>query len=361
MNMPTPQQEGFYRSLSRLCDLTVVYDGDISEERRQLGWSLRPDGYSYRFQNGMPTYRQFIPEDADFHFVAGLPGNIRNVSGVLFGSRRSRVGVQAEMRIPEVETKRRRLQSILYAKMLIGRDAAFFGIGKGIRKYYLELGVPANRVFPFAYFTSEPVAVGATYEGNILFVGQLVPRKGVDVLIEAFARTNARTTRRLTIVGDGEERNRLQSVVRDLHLQDNVEFVGTVEQQGITTLMNQASVLVLPSRHDGWGYVVNEALSVGLPVIVSDRCGVAEVIQVNGGGYIVESGNSDQLAQALDQLLATENVWRRHSQSAHAGHKHISAEAGAYYFVQAIQYILSGYNGTRPVAPWLSPHKVYEK
>lgn len=361
MNMPTPQQEGFYRSLSRLCDLTVVYDGDVSAERRQLGWSLRPDGYVYHFQNSLSIYHSFVPDSADFHFVAGLPGNIRNVSRVLFSSRRSRIGVQAEMRIPEVETKRRRLQSIVYSKILNLRDGTFFGIGQQMRDYYLELGVPSHRIFPFAYFSSDVANVGAMYAGDIIFVGQLVHRKGVDVLLEAFACTNARRERKLTIVGDGRQRERLESLVRDLDLQKDVHFVGVIEQHGITSLMNQASVLVLPSRHDGWGYVVNEALRVGLPVVVSDCCGVAEVIQTSGGGFVVESGNRHQLAHALDQLLASEAVWRHHSEAALAAHTRISAEAGARYFVQIVRHILSGYDTERPAAPWLTRMKVYEK
>jgi len=353
MNMPTPQQEGFYRVLSKLCDLTVVYESDITQDRRDLGWRTVPAGYKYYFVRSLPVSKRFTFMDADFHFLAGLPGSVYNVSRVLLAGSHTPLGIQAEMRIPEVETMRRRLQSILYARVLNVHEATCFAIGKAMEPYYAKLGIPRHHIFRYAYFSSTAQKTGATFGGPVLFVGQLVQRKAVDILIHAFARSQARTSHNLMIVGDGQSRLSLQTLAKTLGIGERVQFIGAVEQHRVTSLMNEASVLVLPSHHDGWGFVVNEALSVGLPVVVSDGCGVAEVIEMCGGGNVVPAGDVERLAVSLDALLESKDTWGHHSQNALATHSTISAEAGALYFLQVVQYIRSGYSGERPVAPWL--------
>lgn len=354
MNMPTPQQELFYRRLAAKCDLKVVYSTETSPLRKRLGWDIRPSGYEFEFQHELSFFERYKLTDRDFHFLSGLPGEVANVCRILFASEDQRTGVQAEMRIPEIQTRRRHLQSIAYAKLLRARGGTFFAIGKPMREYYQRIDVPLERTFPFAYFCTERSSYAAAFEGPILFVGELSYRKGVDTLVRAFARSKVATKRKLCIAGDGSARDALMSLSKQNGVERSVEFIGAIPQSMVSLLMRDSSVLVLPSRHDGWGCVVNEALSVGLPVVVSDRCGVAEVIEANGGGLLFPSEDGEYLANVLDEVLASREKWKTFSHAARRAHDLISAESGAEYFLDIVKYVLSNYKGPRPIAPWLA-------
>jgi glycosyltransferase involved in cell wall biosynthesis len=113
-----------------------------------------------------------------------------------------------------------------------------------------------------------------------------------------------------------------------------------------------ADVLVLPSRWDGWGMVVNEALTAGVPVIVSDRCGAADLIQHGVNGFVFRSEDVDGLRQCLRKFL--DNVDKRpamRSAAAITG-RAVSAEAAAPYLIECLKH-MAGESHTRPAPPWL--------
>ena len=121
-----------------------------------------------------------------------------------------------------------------------------------------------------------------------LFSGQLIERKGVDVLLRAFAElTASRSDMALLLLGDGPLRQSLEASVPAFcrHL---VHFAGHVEQADLPAHFHAADVFVLPSRHDGWGVVVNEACAAGLPVIVTAAAGASRDLVADGrNGFIV--------------------------------------------------------------------------
>jgi glycosyltransferase involved in cell wall biosynthesis len=133
---------------------------------------------------------------------------------------------------------------------------------------------------------------------EILYVGQLIPRKRVDLLLQAFSRLDEPSAR-LRLIGKGPQEQNLQALARQLGIADRVTFVPGMPNAGIAEAMAAADALVLPSRFDGWGAVVNEALMVGTPVICSNRCGASDVIDPGRNGYVFEAGNADALLQRL--------------------------------------------------------------
>lgn len=352
MNMPTPQQEHFYRELAKLCDLTVVYSGGVSADRQILGWDVVPAGYTYLFERDHSN--KCSHAHADLVFLSGLPGRLQNVLRVAAAQTRHRIAVQSEMRMPSMQTMRRKVQTRLYAAFLRTKKVPFFAIGPAMRNYCLELGIDEALIFPFAYFSASDQIRWGRWDGPIVFIGSLSHRKGVDVLLRAFAISNSQDARRLVLVGDGEEKNHLVHLASEMGLKNRVTFEGVVPNSSVESIIQEASVLVLPSRFDGWGFVVNEALSVGVPAIVSDRCGVAEVVLQKGGGVVFRADNVTALAQALDTILESENSWRRFADAAFQAHEAISAEAGAKYFLSVVEYISSGFSIQRPRAPWLA-------
>ena len=119
---------------------------------------------------------------------------------------------------------------------------------------------------------------------DFLFVGRLVPGKGIDVLLRAFRRLAAEDEdHRVIICGSGPEEPELRKLVAELELEDRVSFIGTRSPAEVRRLMSGALALVVPSLSDETGpIVVPEAFSVGTPVIAADAGGLGEVARTSG-------------------------------------------------------------------------------
>jgi glycosyltransferase involved in cell wall biosynthesis len=140
---------------------------------------------------------------------------------------------------------------------------------------------------------------------RFLYAGQLIPRKGVDLLIRAVA-----TYRRvfghcmLWIIGDGPERASLVELARRQQVGDAVVFLGTVDHEALKGALEACHVFVFPTLADLVGRVVVEALTAGVPVVVSPMTGAAETIVEDGvNGIVVDPRDSDALAAALRRAV----------------------------------------------------------
>ena len=113
------------------------------------------------------------------------------------------------------------------------------------------------------------------------------------------------------IVGDGEERSRLEQMSRENGLQD-VRFCGFRNQSELPRFFDLCTVFVLPSEHEPWGLIVNEAMSAGCPVIVSDDIGAQPDLIADGvEGFVYPVGNVDALTKALAGVLAHPDAARQ--------------------------------------------------
>jgi glycosyltransferase involved in cell wall biosynthesis len=136
----------------------------------------------------------------------------------------------------------------------------------------------------------------------ILSAGRLTWPKDYPTLLRAFARLSKRRDARLIIVGEGEERKRLEALIRELEIEDRVALPGFVSNP--YAWMRRARLFALSSRWEGFGNVLAEALACGTPV-VSTNCPSGPVDILNGGafGTLVPVGDVEGLAQAMDVAL----------------------------------------------------------
>jgi glycosyltransferase involved in cell wall biosynthesis len=143
----------------------------------------------------------------------------------------------------------------------------------------------------------------APYPFKLLFIGSLIPRKGLDVLLKALARVNSPPSWTLTAVGDGPEGDYLKSLATSLGINTNIRFLGSVSPDGIPQLMNDHHLLILPSYQEGRPNVVLESMAAALPVLATDIEGTRELIQHGQTGWLVPPGDVDELAGQLAALL----------------------------------------------------------
>jgi N-acetyl-alpha-D-glucosaminyl L-malate synthase BshA len=136
----------------------------------------------------------------------------------------------------------------------------------------------------------------------ITFVGSLVPQKGVDTLIESFKDIKTEGTS-LIIVGDGPERKRLEALAEGI---GDIQFLG--RRKGIKNILTKSDVLVLPSKEEGFGLVLLEAMVLGTPVIATNVGGIPEIVEEGVSGILVEKDNPKQLAVAIDRVLGDEEL-----------------------------------------------------
>ena len=138
---------------------------------------------------------------------------------------------------------------------------------------------------------------------KLLFIGSLIPRKGLDVLLKALAGINSQASWSLTVVGDGPERDYLKSLAKNLKIDKNIHFLGSISPDGIPQFMNDHHLLVLPSYREGRPNVILEAMAAALPVLATDIEGTRELIQHDQTGWLVPPGNVDTLSGALDDII----------------------------------------------------------
>lgn len=140
---------------------------------------------------------------------------------------------------------------------------------------------------------------------RILFVGRLAGVKGVPLLLDAFAAIRHKhPDARLTVVGDGEDRDRLEEQAADLEISQSVNFAGYQAQDAVASFLDDADVLVLPSFAEGVPVVLMEAMASRIPVIASRVAGVPELVQDGVTGFVIPPGDLATLKDRLDDLLS---------------------------------------------------------
>ncbi len=177
----------------------------------------------------------------------------------------------------------------------------------------------------------------------ILFASKLQTRKHADHLLEAYKRfaLGFKPGQRpyLIIVGDGEERPSLEATVARDDLSD-VRFAGFRNQSELPRFFQLADVFVLPSRHEPWGLIVNEAMASGCPVIVSSDVGSSVDLVTNGvEGVVFPVGDIDALTASLRCVFSTEDTAARMGKAAQAKIESWGYEEDLVGLKQALAYV----------------------
>ena len=186
-------------------------------------------------------------------------------------------------------------------------------LGK-IKQYYSvderKIRIVPNGVDPEKFKpTTEREAVrrqfGLADEPCVLFVGSLIPRKGLPFLVEVAKKIiEEQKETKFVIVGEGPLRSQLANSLEAAKLSGNFKFLGNVKEEMLPALYNCADVFALPSIQEGQGIVLLEAQACAKPVVAFDIGGVNEAVRNGESGLLVKRGNVNDLAAALLKIIS---------------------------------------------------------
>jgi glycosyltransferase involved in cell wall biosynthesis len=233
------------------------------------------DEYEQAKQNGYPSFRSRIA-NYSMHRLAKL----------------------------EAETARHANLIVTISNHSLEKIRRYYGVDSG-KVRIVPNGVDIEKFKPIENTTSVKQQFGLGNEPCVLFVGSLIPRKGLPFLVEAAKKiVKEKADTKFLIVGEGPLKNQLIATLKSLNLSDNFKFLGNLKEDALSAAYICADVFVLPSIQEGQGIVLLEAQASGKTVVAFDIGGVDEAVRNKETGLLVKQGSSDDLADALLMLLS---------------------------------------------------------
>lgn len=348
-NVISIHQSAFITALSQHHDVVLVVEKDIDESRKAVGWSVpsmgnaeivvHPDSQHIDKLLSMPDVQHVFSGIDAFPFLYDI--------FKLAVKRKVRISVMMEpFNAQGVKGVFRRIKYAVLMARYAGYISNLFITGTNGIDCYRKVGAPKDKLRQWGYFTKCPEYSGedktVSAKPKIIFVGQLIDRKNIAGLLDIYPEIEALVDT-FTIVGQGI----LADVVREkASAYRNITFKGAVDNKGVQSLIRENDYLILPSKFDGWGAVVNEALLNGTRVLCSDRVGAKVLLDgdMRGESFPLER---QKMTEVITKWLkkGTLTIEQREGIKNWAK-RHISGEAAATYFVKVIE-------GTDVKAPWL--------
>ncbi|WP_198021912.1 glycosyltransferase [Algiphilus aromaticivorans] len=192
--------------------------------------------------------------------------------------------------------------------------------GKEASDYLRFLGFRRRPIAEFGYDTIslDRIRGGASASmpqnrAPFLFVGRLIEKKGLDFLLQVYAeyRRVAKSPRDLRVLGDGPERDKCEELV-SFYAINEVHFLGAGGQSDVAAEMATAHALLVPSKYEEWGLIVNEALAFSLPIIVSSTVGASkELVRNLVNGIIASPNDANEWIAALLSVDEDEALYKK--------------------------------------------------
>jgi glycosyltransferase involved in cell wall biosynthesis len=319
-DIPTPYILPVLGELSKLVDLTVLFGA--AHGSRGMDWQLEPSAFRHAFVGGL-VLRRASTSGPDLYvdprvMVAitrahpdvvispafSLPTVYAALHGALIGSR---LLIYSDgTRLTESTLGRGQR---LARHLLIGRAAGCVGLSTDAGRRFQELGCPQSRIFraPHSTALGRLRAAGAARAPapagilRVLAVSRLIPRKGIDSVIEAVGLAHASEPGiSLDIVGTGSEERHLRALAARC-APEAVRFHGFVDQPRLPDIYRDADVFAFPSRRDQFGVVALEAAAAGLPLLASVHAGATTDLVADGhSGFVIDP---DDVCTVADRLL----------------------------------------------------------
>lgn len=309
MNYPSHHQSFFFKTLvEKDVDLKVGYYEKVTEERKKMGWNeFSFNDYEiqidfHKLDDYLDSYKEYI------HILPGYGSSFTRTLCMKLSRKKIKWAHWSEKSTPGLRWYRSYFVKKWYAHMVNNYALGAFSQGKLAELDFIRWGV--KKEIAHLNYSIKPLVASKDNEEIInfkgdrkafLFLGQLIHRKGVDLLLKAFSNISNENWC-LIIVGSGELKAELENLVKKLNIsEERILFYPSVNSDEICNILKISDVFVLPSRNDGWGVVLNEAASLEKPIIASDTVGAAwHLIEDGLNGYKFRSDNFKDLQNKME-------------------------------------------------------------
>ncbi len=343
-------------------DVIFVANEMISDERAMQGWVVPKLGkvkiVIARDRSAISKIILYAPKNS-IHICQGFRGN-----GLVHDARKllHKCGLRQWVIMEKVDDYGflGLIKRVVYRILFLLNEKKVDGIlaiGEGTVDWIIKQGFSKDKIYSYAYFLKDHHEIQEVTKNNIIeksrpfrfvYAGQLIERKCVDLLISSIAALD-KSDIELWIFGRGA----IESCLKDLaskKLSNQVRWFGTHSMTEVRSFMSKADCLVLPSRHDGWGAVVSEALMAGTPVICSSACGASIVVRASGVGAVFSVGNISELTIALMSQYAFGKWITPERIKLAEWAKCLGADSGAEYLTRIFAYHYKKIGYSSP--PW---------
>ncbi len=192
---------------------------------------------------------------------------------------------------------------------LLQRADSIRVVSKRIKRKLVEFGIREDKIVTVPVFVAKEKnenvnEVRNKHKGKFIFlsIGRFVKQKNLPLLIRSFKTVHEKYNNCvLVLVGRGPEKKNIQKLVKQMGLTDVVDFYEWTDD--VYSFYNAADAYVLSSNYEGWGMVIIEAASIGLPIIMTDTGCANEIIKDDESGFVIPVGDSLGLSHAMGRLV----------------------------------------------------------
>lgn len=357
-NMPSHHMSPVQSALPRYWygKVRVINVNPVSEVRLRQGWTNAEitNVESVILHNDAARAAELAQKSFGINIFGGFGGPILNIAWKNLPSiELSYRGLILEKGIPlGLEGLFRRYLHMLKGCLLNKHTSFVLAFGESAVSYY-RIGFDRHKVYPFMYQVSEHLDARDHVETDTLelvYVGGLSRRKGVDLILGALKKLDSFVWN-FTIFGDGPEKSKMQRYCRKLGIEDRVCWKGVIPASSVVRELAQYDLCIVPSRFDGWGMAVNEAIEAGVAVITTPTVGSKDLVKGASCGIVSEAVSARSLASELELFLRYPEFVKNAQRAAQVARKRFRGDEVAKYLAKTLVHALSK-NKTAPSPPW---------
>lgn len=324
-NIPSPYRVDFFNELGKYVELTVIFEAKRAKGIR-FDWN---DDYS-NFTSVFLNEGEIQEKKFDFSIL----GNIRKERyDMIFATNYSyrtellayfkmivcRINFALEIDGGIIKKENKLLYFL--KRFLLTKPMAYFSPSISSDEFLEYYGAKKEKIYRYEFSSLwekdillKPVdkkekdslkkQLGLNDKPLILYVGQIIYRKGIDILLKSL--NNVKEEYQCVLIGEMPDENYLNEISQMIN--DNTQIISFVDKDTLKTYYQAAEFMVLPTRYDVWGLVVNESLANGTPVITTKNCVAGnELIKDGVNGYLIETESEMELTKTIEKMLQTES------------------------------------------------------
>lgn len=321
-NIPVPYKVDFFNELGKKSDLTVIFQGKYNNQNRN--WF---ENKQYKFSSIFLREKEIQENKINWNILKYINKKNQDIVVVASCSNITDILLLLSLKIKRIPyifeadgavAKSGKGIKEWLKKFLIGSAECWLSSGEITDEYFLRYGANKEKIFryPFTSIKSEDILPSPlsneekkiireklNIKGDkvVISVGQLIHRKGFDILIKAWSKIDSNNS--LIIIGDGEKKEEYINLIKKLEVK-NIKLIDFKNKEELFEYYKASDFFILPTREDIWGLVINEAMANGLPVITTNKCVAGLELIDNSNGIIIDSEDEIEMTTAINKLLS---------------------------------------------------------